>query len=107
MSKGFHEAIRIEPGRLFPLAGGLGQRSGRFSGWLGRSLAQVIVAGSRGKGQSPGDFDGSALVDAVPHLSRTFWASFKSAVNDASTFPQSKHNLAFPGLLMRTHRGVL
>jgi hypothetical protein len=63
MSKGFHEAISGEPGRLFPLAGGVRQRSGRFSGWLGRSLAQVAVAGSRGRGQSPGDFERPTLVD--------------------------------------------
>jgi hypothetical protein len=46
---------------LFPLAGGVRQRSGQFSGWLGRSLAQAEVAGNRGRGQSPGDFERSTL----------------------------------------------
>ncbi len=31
---------------------------------LGRSLAQVAIAGSRGRGQSPGDFEGTTLVNA-------------------------------------------
>ena len=62
MSKGFHEAIRKRPGRLFPLAGGVRQRSGRFSGWVRRSLAQVAVA--RFERQPPGDFDRPTLVDA-------------------------------------------